>query len=157
VETFYARGEFATRKELTIEQHASARARDDAQSQAAALDDQALALLALGEADQALPLLDQVHGLLAVRDYLAEEVLTHGLTAVAYLRCGDGDQALAAAGRADDFIDKVPTGSVALDGYAGVAEVALALWEADDGQSAQDVDNLRGMARHAITALKKTS
>jgi class 3 adenylate cyclase/tetratricopeptide (TPR) repeat protein len=156
-ESYYMRGEFVRSQRLAEDHYASARRRDDAQSLITALGNRSLVFLAQGQADQAASLLKEAQELLAGRDYPAEHVLTHGLMAVTNLRQGDRTAALRAARTAADMIPNVPNGSIALAGYAGVAETCLTLWGVDDGLSAAQRDELAHLARQGITAFRRTS
>jgi eukaryotic-like serine/threonine-protein kinase len=87
----------------------------------------------------------------------AEELRAQGLLAA--IRWSRGEEALAqqAAQRAADLISHLPspTAHYLLEGYAGVAEVSLALWEASNQDSAMDRGTLARQARQACAALQK--
>ena len=87
--------------------------------------------------------------LLAGRGARADEILSDGVLALACLRRHDEEQARLAAGRAARLIAQAQPGAVHIfEGYAGVAEVYLSLWEAGDHATARP-------ARQACAALRQ--
>jgi len=94
---------------------------------------------------EALALLDQ-------NPDRAEQLRAHGLLAVARLRKGDRDGARESATAAANLIRQFfsPTAHYLLEGYAGVAEVWLSLWESGD-----DSPEVRRAARKACAALRR--
>jgi hypothetical protein len=79
----------------------------------------------------------------------------HGLKALVHLRRGEAELALAAAEKASQLIAKTsPTSFLSLPGYAGTAEVHMALWEAAvTGQNSKAKD-LKAGAQQACRALQ---
>jgi hypothetical protein len=93
--------------------------------------------------------LQAVTELLAGRGSRADEIFTDGLLALACLRRHDEERARLAAQRAARLIAQSQPFTVhILEGYAGVAEVYLSLWEAGDHDAARP-------ARQACAALRQ--
>lgn len=66
-----------------------------------------------------------------------------GFLAVAYLRLGNADGALRAAADGLDVIGTVsPSAVAAFEGYAGIAETLLTLWETDDALGSESDSHL---------------
>jgi tetratricopeptide (TPR) repeat protein len=107
--------------------------------------------LRAGRTGEAARLLETALGLLAEHPDRAEQVRAYGLLAVVRLRRGEETAARAAASTAARLIAqfKRPTSFYLLEGYAGVAEVYLQLWEAGDRSTAT-----RRAARQACSALR---
>jgi eukaryotic-like serine/threonine-protein kinase len=111
--------------------------------------------LRAGQPDEAARSLETALGLLTDHPDQAEQLRAYGLMAVVRLRQGKVEDAQQAAEAAARLIAKfrAPTAHYLLEGYAGVAEVHLALWEA--GQDSSDTSrparracrDLRGFAR----------
>ena len=111
--------------------------------------------LRAGRPDEAAELLEAALGLLAGHPDQAEQLRAYGLLAVVRLRQDETQAAQQAAAAAARLIAKfqAPTAHYLLEGYAGVAEVYLSLWEA--GQDSSDTSraarracrDLRGFAR----------
>jgi tetratricopeptide (TPR) repeat protein len=112
-------------------------------------------VLRAGRPDEAARLLEAALGLLTDHPDQAEQLRAYGLLAVARLRQGKAEAAQQAAEAAARLIAgfRAPTAHYLLEGYAGVAEVYLFLWEA--GQDSRDTSraarqacrDLRGFAR----------
>jgi eukaryotic-like serine/threonine-protein kinase len=107
--------------------------------------------LRAGRPDQAAELLEAALGLLADHPDQAEQLRAYGLLAVARLCQGKAEAAQQAAGAAARLIAKfrAPTAHYLLEGYAGVAEVYLTLWEAG-----QDSGHTRRAARRGCRDLR---
>src|SRR5512132_595931 len=111
--------------------------------------------LRVAQLDQAVRLLEAALTLLTDHPDQAEQLRAYGLLAVVRLRQGKAEDAQEAAGAAARLIARfrAPTAHYLLEGYAGVAEVYLSLWEA--GQDSSDTSraarqacrDLRGFAR----------
>jgi class 3 adenylate cyclase/tetratricopeptide (TPR) repeat protein len=111
--------------------------------------------LRVGRLDQAAGFLEAALALLIDHPDQAEQLRAYGLLAVARLRQGKAEAAQQAAEAAARLIAgfRAPTAHYLLEGYAGVAEVYLLLWEA--GQDSRDTSraarqacrDLRGFAR----------
>jgi class 3 adenylate cyclase/tetratricopeptide (TPR) repeat protein len=105
-----------------------------------------------GRAEEAAESLGEALGLLAQNPDRAEQLRAHGLLAVARLKGGDShgarESAVAAANLIRQFFS--PTSHYLLEGYAGVAEVWLSLWEAGNGSP-----EVRRAARKACAALRR--
>ncbi|MGH2593828.1 MAG: adenylate/guanylate cyclase domain-containing protein, partial [Anaerolineae bacterium] len=126
----FFQGNFAHGAELRADLYAEARHSGNVQHQAWGLRGQAENILRLGRTDEAIGLLETVAGWLAGSRDRHGQIQANGLLAVAYLRSGDLGRARQAANTAAALIaQSSPTVYSALEGYAGVAEVYLALWE----------------------------
>jgi tetratricopeptide (TPR) repeat protein len=132
---------------------ASARARANYRHRAWGLYAGARSLVRLGRLDEALERLDRAEDLLHEQPETPSEIICLGLRAAAQLRRGEPVHAEAAADRALERIERVSSPIFSLgDGYAGVAEVYLALLE-QRGATGTARDSLASRARRAIAAL----
>jgi hypothetical protein len=128
----YFRGEFARGAALWAEVSEAARAHDNTLQLAWGLNGRAQALLRQdGAAAEAARCLEEALAILATDADRISETTTHGLLAVARLRQGAraGARAAAEAGARLIAASGRPNGYYALEGYASVARVFLALWE----------------------------
>jgi tetratricopeptide (TPR) repeat protein len=129
--------EFRRSKQLWSEVYTTAHRRDDPQLQVWSLCGQASNTLRLGETghiDEALEYLDRAEALLDRELVLPDEIRVYGLLAQTHLRNNQSEEAL---DNAREAIQRITTRGLApifhaFEGYAGVPEVALALWEAGD-------------------------
>jgi predicted ATPase len=148
-QVLYHQGQFSRLAEWSAEMSAMASHADDPQRKAQALLVEALHLMPQGQTDVAVPRLQEATELLAGRGSRADEILTDGVMALACLRRHDEERARLAAQRAARLIAQAQPGAVhTFEGYAGVAEVYLSLWEAGDHAAARP-------ARQACTALRQ--
>ena len=148
-QVLYHQGQFGRLAEWSAEMSAMASHADDPHRRAHALLGETWYLLPQGRADAAVPRLQEATELLAGRGSRADEILTDGLLALACLRRHDEEQARLAAGRAARLIARSQPAAVHIfEGYAGVAEVYLSLWEAGDHAAARP-------ARQACAALRQ--
>ena len=157
---FYHQGDFAASQKLLNDCYASARRRGDGPAQAWALCGQVENGLRLGQeghADKAVALSEQAtEALLAENLDRADEIRAYGLLAVAYLRRNESLLARATARTAEQRIAQLsPTAIYSLEGYAGVTEVYLMLWENNSAQQISKRSALQKSARHACKALHK--
>jgi tetratricopeptide (TPR) repeat protein len=108
-------------------------------------------LLRSAQLGQAAQLLEAALALLTDHPDQAEQLRAYGLLAVVHLRQGKAKAARQAAEQAARRIAKfrAPTAHYLLEGYAGVAEVYLSLWETNNDSS----DTGRA-ARHACQDLR---
>jgi class 3 adenylate cyclase/tetratricopeptide (TPR) repeat protein len=108
--------------------------------------------LRAGRTGEAARLLETALELLVEHPDRAEQVRAYGLLAVVRLRRGEETAARAAASSAASLIARLkrPTSFYLLEGYAGVAEVYLSLWE--NGQDSREV---RQAAQRACLALRR--
>jgi class 3 adenylate cyclase/tetratricopeptide (TPR) repeat protein len=145
----YHQGEFGRLAEWSAEMAARASHADDPHRRAHVLLVEAWHLLPQGRTDAAVPRLQEAIELLAGRGARADEILADGVLALACLRRHDEEQARLVAGRAARLIGQAQPGAVHIfEGYAGVAEVYLSLWEAGDHTAARP-------AQQACTALRQ--
>jgi tetratricopeptide (TPR) repeat protein len=123
------RGEYAERVRMGADVlYTSARRQGDLQAEAWGLLDQIESLLPLGEIERAAPLLEKLAPFLEADIGRSEQVWGHGLTAAALLERGRHDDAYAAARRANAAsAGLAPVAVYTFEGYAGAAEVLLAL------------------------------
>jgi class 3 adenylate cyclase len=107
--------------------------------------------LRVAQLDQAVRLLEAALTLLTDHPDQAEQLRAYGLLAVVRLRQGKAEDAQEAAGAAARLIGRfrAPTAHYLLEGYAGVAEVYLSLWESD-----KDAGDTRRAARRACRDLR---
>ena len=124
-------GQFAASAELWRDIYNSAAKRGDTQVLRWGLSGQAESKLPLGRIDEAAGLLVRALALpVEVADY-STDISCYGLLAVARLRQGQSQAALQAADTATPLTTQSsPTAFSAFEGYAGIAEVYLRLWEA---------------------------
>jgi len=128
----YLQGEFTHSAKLFGELYASAQRRGDVQYQAYGLLGQARCRLPLGQLEKAAADMDAVEALLARKLGRVEEILAYGVKALVCLRQGEQALAQQAAERVAHLIEQSrPVSYTLLPAYAGVAEVYLALWEAE--------------------------
>jgi class 3 adenylate cyclase/tetratricopeptide (TPR) repeat protein len=108
--------------------------------------------LRTGRTGEAVRLLETALALLAEHPDRPEEVRAYGLLAAVHLRRGETAAARAAAASGASLIAqfKIATSFYLLEGYAGVAEVYLDLWEAGDRSSAT-----KQAAQKACSALRR--
>jgi tetratricopeptide (TPR) repeat protein len=129
----YYRGAFDRCAELWADIYAAASQRGDTQQQGWALAWQAVNLLRLGQmghVDQAVASLERSIALLSA-DIAYSGLMSYGMLAVARLRQGQLQLARQIADRTAHLITRSrPTAAHVFEGYAGMAEVYLALWEA---------------------------
>ncbi|MCL4295883.1 MAG: AAA family ATPase [Anaerolineae bacterium] len=132
----FFQGKFAESLSMWPEVLASARRRGDTQAQSWGLAGQLRSLLALGEqrTEQALTTLQTLENV--VRDDIgsADKINSYGVIALLRWRLGQSELAQSAAAEGVTWIGRSsPTGYGIIHGYNNVAEVCLALWEAEEG------------------------
>nr|MBA3531412.1 serine/threonine-protein kinase PknK [Ardenticatenales bacterium] len=109
-------------------------------------------------AAEALATLEAAKALLGANHLPGEEIAYRAALALARLREGDEMAALLEAESARHLIEESnPTTFAAFEGYAGVAEVYLALWEGKVAAAvpASTLPTLQATARQACTALRE--
>ncbi|MBL8057878.1 MAG: AAA family ATPase [Anaerolineales bacterium] len=155
----YFQGEFARADELAQELYASAAQRGDADNRAWALMERIFCAQALGQLETAAAGADELQALFAGEAKIVDEPLrisVYGALASTHLRLGRLELAQAAAASAAELIAKSsPTSYPALLGYAAVAEVYLALWEAEPAAPAAARSANAAAARKAVEGLRK--
>jgi class 3 adenylate cyclase len=132
--------------------HERGRRDENIQHQVWGLLGKAECLLRAGQSGEAAQLLEATLALLTDHPDQAEQLRAYGLLAVVRLRQGNAKAAQQAAGEAARRIARfrAPTAHYLLEGYAGVAEVYLSLWETNNDSS----DTSR-VARHACRDLRR--
>ncbi|MFQ5578449.1 MAG: hypothetical protein ACE5G8_15820, partial [Anaerolineae bacterium] len=155
----YFQAHFATALQAYADMYTLGLDSDNLQHQAWGLNGRGMSLLRLGQTGQAATLLEQAQEILPkVGPFRVAEVLNRGLVAVAYLRQGRRNKARQAADTAARLIAQSPPAACAmLEGYAGAAEVYLALCEAgrSNGPAAAQTTALKMAARQACRALHR--
>jgi class 3 adenylate cyclase/tetratricopeptide (TPR) repeat protein len=131
-------GAFAPAQHIGAVLYQRARRNGDMLQQAWALGVQGQSALRLGKLDEAVSYLEAAIVWLIESDELPSQISNYGLLAVARLRQGDALLARLTADATARLIGELPLPGVSylLEGYAGVAEVYLALWEAEVGSTA---------------------
>jgi tetratricopeptide (TPR) repeat protein len=120
---------------------------DTPQAQVWALVQQAEIAMLQGRLADAIPMLEKA-ALLAVTVGSADQVWVHGVLASARFQSGQPLQAQQSAAAAQELIEKtMPNAFYALEGYAGVAEVGITLWDVNSPDK-------RAAAKKARTSLK---
>ena len=146
------RGEFRRAAAGFDDVHQRGRRDENIQHQVWGLLGKAECLLRAGRLNEAARLLVAALALLTDHPNQAERLRAYGLLAVVRLREGDAQAAQQAAQTAARLIAKLraPTAHYLLEGYAGVAEVYLSLWE-----TGQDSSDTRRAARQTCRALRR--
>ena len=149
----YLQGEFAQSAGLFQDLYAVAHRQGDAQYQAYGLLGQIRCRLTLGQNEQLVSDLEAVQALLARKLGRVEEIMTHGVMALAHLRQGESGPARRAAGRVMQLIGHTrPISYNLIHAYAAAAEVYLTLWEQSSdrtplAEARQACDTLRRFAK----------
>jgi tetratricopeptide (TPR) repeat protein len=145
------RGEFQRAAAGFDDVHRRGRRYENVQHQVWGLLGKAECELRAGRLDDAARLLEAALALLTGHPDLAEQLRAYGLLAVVRLRQGKPEAAQQAAAAAARLIARfrAPTSHYLLEGYAGVAEVYLSLW-----QTGQDSSDTRRAVRQACRALR---
>ena len=150
-------GDFARWVENASTIYRVAHANEHAEHQAWGLSGQALALLRLGQIEQAAKQMDMALPLFAsLPSSGLGGIFAQGTSAILCLRQGQLDLAQQAAATTGRLLSKtlIPYYSL-LDSYAAVADVYLALWEQGNTSQAPATSELRGLARQACKALHR--
>jgi class 3 adenylate cyclase/tetratricopeptide (TPR) repeat protein len=154
----YFRGQFAQGAQRYADIYAQAVDSNNLELQAWSLSGQALHLLRLGQTGQAIRLWEQSLPVLkTVTESRVTEILTYGALGVAHLRRGEQAPARDCAEAATRLIRKSPTATFpTFDGFAGPAEVYLALWEDESkSQTPKTKSHVRASAGEACRALRR--
>ncbi len=154
------RGRFSRSIDLFKQVYESALKNDNVLQQAWALSGEACAQVRLGKFDVTISQAQKALNLLKQTVDRTEEIRALGSMAVAYLRKGQYQLAHRTAVQARELIALAPpTVYSTLDGYAGVAEVYLELWEIETqtGQHNLGLTNidLKSDAWNACKAIEK--
>jgi tetratricopeptide (TPR) repeat protein len=151
----YYEGDFARGAEMFEQLHDEARHSGDVLQQAWALGGQGQNMLRLGRLEHAGELLEQANTALAENRELPSQISNDGLLAVCWLRRDDLPRAHEAARATAALLESVavPAAYYLIEGYAGVAETYLALWEASGGTAPAERMALALRAEQACTAL----
>ncbi|WNG19041.1 AAA family ATPase [Cystobacter fuscus] len=130
---------------------ASAREREDAQLAGWAGEDLARVLLRRGRVAEAL---EHLRVLEQQMDARAVTSLA-GLLALAWLRCGNPEQARATAEARAEQVFRIPLTVPVLDGYSGMAETFLELWLVARERDEPDAPALERLARRFCEAMER--
>jgi class 3 adenylate cyclase/tetratricopeptide (TPR) repeat protein len=148
-QVLYHQGEFGRLAEWSVEMSAMASQVDDPHRKALILLVEVWHLMPQGQTDAVVPRLQEAIELLAGHGSRADEILSNGVLALAFLRRHDEEGARLTARRAAGLIAQAQPSAVHIfEGYASVAEVYLGLWEAGDRAAAR-------LARKACAALRQ--
>jgi len=135
-----------------------AKRRGDIQAQQWGLCGQAMNYLRLGQLPQASLALEKAYRLSTEEIIVTEKIWIHGLLAVVRWQQADPQAAIEEARRATRWIAKsVPMNIRCLEGYAGVAEVHLRLWESLLLQLSKEPINSAAANIHARIHMAKQS
>ena len=152
--TLMYRGRFAAGREVL--ERACASAGQDGALQVLLLSVAGLVTADLAQDRVDAARLEQLEALLARNAQRSEAVLGNGLLALARLRQGDAAAAERAAATATPLIARLPPPSFyTMRSVAGVAELALALWEAARDQKSGERKTLRRRAGAACRAVRR--
>ncbi|MFB2972384.1 AAA family ATPase [Aerosakkonema sp. BLCC-F183] len=154
----YFQGNFNLGIELWAEVYAAARQRGDILQQAWGLNGQAEGLLRLFEVDKAVRLLEESLKLFAQTVDRVSVPATYGVLAMARLLRGEEQLAREAVLATQELLIQLPLPNsyYFIEGYAGVAQVYLALWENSCSRGAKDeLKALKESACRACKALNK--
>jgi class 3 adenylate cyclase/tetratricopeptide (TPR) repeat protein len=129
----YFQGQFSRGVELWTELYTMAHRSGDILHQAWGLNGQAEGLLRLGDVNKAVSLLEESLLLFAQNNDRVSQTATYGMLAIARLYQGEQELALKTASVTRSQLEQLssPNSYYLIQGYAGVAQVYLALWEAD--------------------------
>jgi tetratricopeptide (TPR) repeat protein len=111
----------------------------------------------LGNEAMAIPMLEEALQILEEIPNLGSSINTNGQLALAHLRLGQSEQALAYASRVIDLASDISPTVYSMDiGFAAVAEVYFELWEKtlQDPRRKLDSDKYRLLAEKAIKLLR---
>lgn len=161
-EATFHQGDFAEFARMYTRIYENARQSDNAQAQIWAINGVADSALMCGESKEAIRWLEEaiLLGKTALKGNTdpPNDVLAHGLLALAHWWNGEPDQARREAEVAAALIVRLPPVYVAAyQGYIGVAEVYLALWEAGRRPGGKEDPILQQKARQVCAALRRFS
>jgi class 3 adenylate cyclase/tetratricopeptide (TPR) repeat protein len=146
-------GEFERAAGLAAELLASGRRRSNVLHQAWGLGAQGDALLRLGTLAESVQMLEAACELFPQTADRISEINATGVLVQAYVRSGDLAKARSTAEKTAHLVATArPTSDYVLEGFAGLAELALVDW---DGASAENAQKLRRAARKACGAFLK--
>src|SRR6266540_5446809 len=111
----------------------------------------------LGNVGEVVPMLEEATRILEETPNLASFIETYGQLALAYLRLGKKEEALAAAGKVLELMGKTsPTVYSMIIGFSATADVYFELWEESlrEPDKKADSDKLKILAERAIKLLR---
>ena len=152
----YFQGEFAHALKMSDDLYEAVRHGDNLLIQGWGLYSQGENKLRLGKIDEAISFIEAALAIYTQSPDRQIEPLIYGLLAVARLHKGEHGLARSAAHKAAELIAELSFPFFfLLEGYAGVAEVYLALWEASSNRPVAERKTLEKSARQACKALHK--
>jgi len=153
----YFSSQFSRAPAWMLKLHQVASASDNLEHQAWALFGHAIHLLRQGQAETAIPMLEEAATLFTgVPGSRLAEMDNRAALALAYLRQGALTQAKTAADAAAHLQRETPpTAFAALDGYANIAAVYLALWEIEARPGPAKTSPLKAAAQRAVLNLRR--
>lgn len=152
----YYRSQFVRSQELFTQVYDAAHRSDNTLYKARGLSGQALNALRLGQLDEVIALVQRSLDLFTEDVDRIEETRVYAVLAVVSLYQGDPQSALQAAEKAGSLIaESGSTSAFILEGYAGVAEVYLTLWEANETSLVAERQDLARAAQQACAALRQ--
>jgi tetratricopeptide (TPR) repeat protein len=106
-------------------------------------------------AADALPMLEEALQILELTPNVASSIETNGQIALAYLRLGQEEKALAHAERALSLSEKISPTVYSMDiGFTGIADVYFELWEKAIQTKRTDADYLKQLAEKSVKLLR---
>ncbi len=153
-------GNFESAIKIYRDVYLSAFQRGDVQVQRWALASEGETRLALGQLNRSLQLMTQTLNLHLGTEDIVTDLCCHAIAGVVHLRQNQFDEAFESAEKASALIvqSSPPTSFTAFEGYAGVAEIYIRLWQKVlSGESISgdvSVEELHRRAMYAIRNLK---
>jgi tetratricopeptide (TPR) repeat protein len=152
----YYRSQFVRSKELFAQAYDAAHRSNNTLYMARGLSGQATNALQLGQLEEAVTLAQASLDLFSGDIDPLEEIRVYGIFAVVSLYQGDLQSAFQSAKKASSVIaESAPTSAFLLGGYIDVAQVYLALWEADASPALAERQELTDAARQACATLRR--
>lgn len=153
----YFQGNFTRGVEVWAECYAVAQTSEEILHEAWGLNGQAEGLLRLGHVDKAVSLLEASLTLFAQNKDIVSETATYGMLATARLYQGEQQLAQKVAVQTQERLAQIssPNSHYLIEGYAGVAQVYLALWETNSDQFCAESEALVKLACLACKGLHK--
>lgn len=145
-------GDLATSFRIAAEQLASARSRDDAESQLLALNHQALLHVLMGAYSDALSLLAEADRLLGREGNLPERVFTGGVRALALARAGEAATCAKTVGALGPLLSQLGISNIAIEGFSALAEAAAELGDMGNVEPA-----IGSIGRHAARLFSRNA
>jgi len=155
-EVNYHQGRFGRCAEIYGEMHQRAIRTENIIERSWGLIGQAQGILPLGRYEEAIEFSNATAKIMADTENpdIPVAIDIRGFLAVAHLRLGHADEALRAAMTGLDIVDTVtPSAVAAFEGYAGIAETLLTLWESGDALGSEEDARRGAVAFHKYAAV----